>query len=112
MDEKETLYMKWLDEFKSLTLDALDAIGSDDFINILLKRDLVIKNITEDNIKLDPEEIAFYIRLEEKILERLEEERKGVIQDIADMGDKKRVIRQYTPKFPFPPMPAFFDKKG
>ncbi len=112
MDEQDTLFSKWLNEFKSLTLNALEAIEPDEFIDALLKRDAIIKKIIEKNIELDPEEATYYLKLEEKILERLEEERKIIIKDLSDMGDKKRAIRQYTPKFPFPPMPAFFDKKG
>lgn len=112
MDEKETQQRKWLDEYRALTLDALESTESDVFIEILFKRDALIEKITKEDMKLEHEEITYFVELEGKILDRLEVERRDILQDIADIGEKKRAIRRYTPKFPFPPMPAFFDKKG
>jgi len=112
MDKKEAQKIEWLDEYKTLTLDALEADELDAFMEILLKRDALIGKIIKQEISLEPDELSYLMSLEERILERLEEERREIIHDMADVGEKKRAIKRYTPKFPFPPMPAFFDKKG
>lgn len=107
-DEKQKL----IEEFKALTINALEEEDGESFIEILIKRDELIKKIVKENIELNSDEIDYLHGLEEKISERLEAERKNVIEGISTISEKKRAIRKYTPKFPFPPMPAFFDKKG
>ncbi|MCX7966248.1 MAG: hypothetical protein N2596_06455 [Syntrophorhabdaceae bacterium] len=101
-----------IDDFKTLTFQALEETDMDSFIEILMKRDEVIKKIVKENIELDSNEIDFFYDLEKKVSERLEDARKTVVEDIDAIAEKKRAIRKYTPKFPFPPMPVFFDKKG
>lgn len=108
MDKKQKL----IDEFKALTFKALEEIDGGTFIEILIKRDEVIKKIIKENIELTIDEIDYLYGLEEKVSERLEAERKNVIEGISAISEKMKAIRKYTPKFPFPPMPAFFDKKG
>jgi len=99
-------------EFKELTIAALEASNIDDFIKTLIKRDDLIKKIVKENIEIDTEEIDYLRALEEKVIERLEAERKDIIKHIGEIDEKKRAIRKYNPKFPFPPMPTFFEKKG
>jgi len=110
MDKEE--YKRLLVEFKTLTIAALEATNIDDFIKILIERDGLIKKIVRENIEVDTEEIVYLRDLEERVIERLETERKNIIEYIGEIGEKKRAIRKYTPKFPFPPMPTFFEKKG
>jgi len=110
MDKEE--YKRLLVKFKTLTIAALEATNIDDFIKILIERDGLIKKIVRENIEVDTEEIVYLRDLEERVIERLETERKNIIEYIGEIGEKKRAIRKYTPKFPFPPMPTFFEKKG
>lgn len=101
-----------IDEYKSLTLKALEVDDDNTFIEVLLKRDGVIKKMVKGNIELNEEEIEYLKTLEERVYERLEKTMKETLENIDNLSEKKRAIKKYTPKFPFPPMPAFFEKKG
>ncbi|HOJ43629.1 MAG TPA: hypothetical protein PLW88_00245 [Syntrophorhabdaceae bacterium] len=112
MKKRKEEHQRLLEEFKALTLAALEKTDTDGFIETLIKRDGLIKKIINENIELDTGEVDFLFGLEERVIERLEAERKNVIEGMGEIGEKKRAIKRYTPKFPFPPMPAFFEKKG
>jgi len=105
-------YRKLLDEFKTLTLDALNSPDLDTFINILIKRDALIGCIIKEHVELEAEDFVSLRELEDRVLKRLEEEKRMLMEDISHMSEKKKAIKRYAPKFPFPPMPVFFDKEG
>lgn len=112
MTQRKPQDQRLIDEYKALTLSALDENDLDRFMEYLIKRDVIIKKIVKENIELNEDEIDYLYGLEKEVLKRLEEQRKTIIEDISAISEKKRAIRKYTPKFPFPPMPAFFEKKG
>ncbi|GEM_PF-385416 len=110
--EKNDELKECLEELKTIDLKALSEMDIDSFIEILLRRDALVKYILKNNVVLDEEDTMFFLELENNILDRLEEEKKKIINDLAVIGKKRRAINRYSPKYPFPPMPAFFDRKG
>lgn len=101
-----------LEIFKELSRKALEEEDNDAFLEILLKRDLSSQHLLEKNVRVDEETAETLFHMEEKIRERLEEERIKLFREMEKLSQSRKVAAKYTPKFPFPSMPAFFDKKG
>ena len=66
----------------------------------------------KENDLIDVDEAQNYLLQETDIIERLEEERKKLLKEMDALSQSKKAVKKYSPKFPFPPMPVFFNKKG
>ncbi|MCX8023086.1 MAG: hypothetical protein N2745_09980 [Syntrophorhabdaceae bacterium] len=113
-DDRDEKRDELADQFKRLTHEALGKDDTDSFIEVLLQRNAIIERIMEENVEvvLKEEERLLFIEMEDKILKRLEGLKEDVFEELTKISDKRRAIRTYSPKFPFPSMPAFFDKEG
>lgn len=101
-----------IEVYSDLTERALKEDGLDEFINLLLQRMVILENMMENNVNIDSEEASNYLLKELNILKKLEAERKKLLVEMEELSKNKKAIKKYSPKFPFPPMPVFFDKKG
>ncbi|MCX5806294.1 MAG: hypothetical protein NT010_09560 [Proteobacteria bacterium] len=102
----------YIENFEKLTKKALKEEDIDKFIDLLMQRDAYSEYIMDHNIAIIAEEAQNYLLQEEKVIQRLEDERKKLLTDMDELSKSKAVMRTYSPKFPFPPLPVFFEKKG
>jgi hypothetical protein len=101
-----------IDSFEDLTIRALKQTDVDNFIDCLLKREASVDYLTGSHVRLDEGEAKQYILRENEVLERLEAERKKLFKEMDSLSKNRKIVKKYSPKFPFPPMPVFFDRKG
>lgn len=101
-----------IEDYLELTKKALDEHDVDKFIDILMQRKVFLEYMMEKNIHIDVDVAEDYILQETNIIERLEGERKKLLCEMDALSQNKKAVKKYSPKFPFPPMPVFFDKKG
>jgi hypothetical protein len=99
------------EEFVELTEKALLEEDGDRMIELLQAREVARQHMMVNDIDLR-EKAKEYLSRETKILERLEDEKKKLLKEMENISRKKSAAKTYAPTFPFPPMPAFFDKKG
>ena len=106
--------MNWehMDNFIDLTGNALDEFDTEKFIEILMMREKEKMHVMQEDIHLDEEVINDCVEKETRLMERLEHERSKLFKEIDDLSQSKRAARRYSPKYPFPPLPVFFEKKG
>jgi hypothetical protein len=100
------------DEFILLTEKALGEADQDRFVEVLMERDSFIGLLLKNDPGMFKDKIKECLLYEGFILDRLEEERNKVIGRIDKLSKSRRTPGMYAPKFPFPPMPAFIDRKG
>jgi len=112
MGKKKDEYEQCLEDLKAITVKALSETDIGCFIELLFKREVLIQYIVKRNIQFRESDVVLFLELEHNVLKRLEEEKKRIIEDLAYLGESKKAINKYSPKFPFPPLPAFYDKKG
>jgi hypothetical protein len=100
------------EDFSELTIRALSEKDVDKLIEYLMERDNTYDDLGIHNIDLTPEELKEFLSREEKVVERLEEERKKVLQQMDQLSKSKKAAKTYSSKFPFPAMPVFLDETG
>jgi len=98
--------------FVELTTKAMEEEDIDNFIEYLARRSLISDKIIKCEIKPDEEDVRSLVELEKSVLERLEYERKLIIQEAERLSNDMKAVKSYTAKFPFPVMPAFFSKSS
>jgi hypothetical protein len=98
--------------FIRLTEKALPEKDLDKLIECLLEREPYCMELINRKISLDESEVEDLLVKETKIIERLEKERINLLKDMDNLSKNRAAIRTYIPKYPFPPMPVFFEKKG
>jgi hypothetical protein len=98
--------------FIDLTLNALDEADADTFIEILMTREKERMQVMQEDMHLDEEVMKSCIEKETRLMERLEKERSRLFKEMGNLSQSRRAARRYSPKYPFPPMPVFFDKEG
>ena len=96
--------------FMKLTDLAMPGKDIDKFIEYLLEREPYAMDLINHRIELTEDEIKDFLSKEEKILERLKQERTKLLQEMERFAKSRKVSRAYSPKFSFPPMPVFLDK--
>ncbi|MGD0659524.1 MAG: hypothetical protein ABSD38_15800 [Syntrophorhabdales bacterium] len=82
------------------------------FIFYLKERSSLLVQIADKGIEVEEAVLKAWLEKEQEVLTRLQEERKHVLKEMDNLSKRRVAVRQYSPKFPFPPMPAFFDKLG
>jgi hypothetical protein len=95
-----------------LSSKALSEKDRESFISYLKERSSLLAQIADKGIELEEAVLKAWLEKEQEVLARLEEERKRVLKEMDGLSKRRSAVRQYCPKFPFPPMPAFFDKLG
>lgn len=100
------------DSFRELTKRALSEEDTDIFIDNLMEREALLEDLKRENLSFGIEEAKDDLLRETKIAERLEDERKRLIKDFEDLSRNKKAMKRYSPPFPLPSMPVFFDKKA
>ena len=105
--KKQTIVERILD-LSSRALSEKDRSGS----SPLKERSNLLAQIADKGVEVDEAVLRAWLEKEQEVLARLEEERKGVLKEMDGLSRRRAAVRQYSPKFPFPPMPAFFDKLG
>jgi hypothetical protein len=98
-------------DFLELTEKALLEKDGDRMIELLQTREVACQHMISNNIDLG-ESVKECLSRETKILEKLKDEKKKLLKEMENISRKKSAAKTYAPTFPFPPMPAFFDKKG
>ncbi len=92
------------EEFVMLTQNALNEPDSEKFIEYLLKRDQYVKQLVKCEPGMFGNMLDEYRLRESLILKRLEDERRKTLEKIAVLSEKKKAVRSYTSRFPFPPV--------
>ena len=95
-----------------LSTKALSEKDRGRFISFLQERSDLLALVTGKDIEVEEATLRVWLEKEQAVLARLEEERKRVLKDMDSLSRRRTAARQYSPKFPFPPMPVFFDKLG
>ncbi len=95
-----------------LSAKALSEKDRGRFISFLQARSDLLARIMGKDIELEEATLRVWLEKEQAVLARLEEERKRVLKDMDSLSRRRTAVRHYSPKFPFPPMPVFFDKLG
>ena len=106
--KKQTIVERILD----LSSRALSEKDRERFISYLKERSALLTQITAKGAEVEEAVLRTWLEKEQEVLARLEEERKHVLKEMDGLSRRRAAVRQYSPKFPFPPMPAFFDKLG
>jgi hypothetical protein len=101
-----------VDRILDLSSKALTEKVRERFISCLKERGDLLAQIVGKDVELDEGALRAWLDKEKEILTRLEEERKRVLEAMEGLSRRRVALRQYSPKFPFPPMPVFFDKLG
>jgi hypothetical protein len=101
-----------VEQIIDLSTKALSEKDRGKFADCLKERAVLIATVTGDGVKAGEGLLKAWLEVEEEILSRLEEERRNVLKKMDDLSKRKTASHQYSPKFPFPPMPAFLDKMG
>lgn len=95
--------------FLSLTEAAIKEENEEKFVEILKERDAVLTKLRLFEPTWIKEE---HIESEKRIIERLLAIKRKLLREMESLWKKKRSLTSYTPKFPYPPPPSFFDEEG
>ena len=98
--------------YVALTDNAIPEEDIDKLIERLLEREPYAMDLINHRVELKEDEIEVFLSKEESILEKLKQERTKLLKEMVELAESRRASRAYSPSFPFPPMPVFFDKKG
>jgi len=107
MDEQ-----KIVDQIIDLSARALSETDRKQFVSYLMARGGLLAQIVGKDIEVEEATLKVWLEKEQEVLARLQEERKRVLRDMDGLSRRRAAVRQYSPKFPFPPMPVFLDKLG
>lgn len=95
-----------------LSSKAIAEKDSEMFVKYLLEREGWLRKIVDEDIQPDETLLADWLSKELDILSRLEKERVKLLKEMDELSQNRKAVRQYSSKFPFPPMPAFLDRIG
>lgn len=95
--------------FLSLTEAAIKEENEEKFVEILKERDAVLTKLHLFEPTWIKEE---HIESEKRIIERLLAIKRKLLREMESLWKKKRSLTSYTPKFPYPPSPSFFNEEG
>jgi hypothetical protein len=95
-----------------LSNEALVEKDRERFAGCLRKRSELIACLNVEFLEVGEDLLKTWLEAELKILNRLEEERRNVLREMDAVSRRRLAAHQYSPRFPFPPMPAFLSKMG
>ena len=96
--------------YKILTGKALPEKDVDRFIEYLKEREPYSMDLINHRVPLGKEEAVEMLEKEAQVLDRLKQERAKLLKEMEKLSKTRSGARAYSPQFPFPPMPVFFDK--
>ncbi|MCX7856653.1 MAG: hypothetical protein N2513_01525 [Deltaproteobacteria bacterium] len=97
-------------KFNSFTDCALSEEDDEIFLEILMERDKIFDIITQTETSLTWVRMEHLIK-EQEILKRLENIKSKVLKSMENLTQRKKALLSYRSRFPFPPMPAFFERE-
>jgi hypothetical protein len=95
-----------------LSNEALLEKDREKFSYCLKKRSELISLVSGEPIEVGEILLKTWLEVEQKILNRLEEERRNVLREMDALSKRRMATRHYSPRYPLPPMPVFLDKRG
>jgi hypothetical protein len=98
-------------DFIELSREAQKEPKRDRLIDLLMERGRLISGAQTSGSRLDLplHELKECLEREVDLLSRLEYERKKLLKEMEELSKNRSAARKYRAKFPFPPMPVFFD---
>ncbi len=98
-------------DFVRLSREALKERSRERLIDLLMERGRLISDAQTSGSRLDLplHELKECLEREADLLSRLEYERKKLLKQMEELSKSRSAVRKYRSKFPFPPMPVFFD---
>ncbi len=103
---------KIVERIIDLSTKALSERDRGKFADCLKERAALIATVTGNGVKAGEGLLKAWLEVEEELLNRLEEERRNVLKKMDDLSKRRTATHHYSPRFPFPPTPAFLDKMG
>jgi hypothetical protein len=100
------------EEFVLLAEIAVTEKDPEDFIRILKKRNTYIGRIIKEDPDVLRGDMEECLRREKLILQRLESERRKIIEQMEKLSKNKKAVATYAARYPFPSMPRFVDRDG
>jgi predicted nuclease with TOPRIM domain len=95
-----------------LSSKALSEKDRGKFTDYLKERSALMAQLTDDGVEAGEGALKAWLGIEQEIMTRLEEERRHVLEEMENLSRRRTAVHHYSPKFPFPPIPVFFDKIG
>ncbi len=98
-------------EFVRLSREAQEERSREGLVELLMERGRLICDVQRSGRGLDLplHELKECLEREVDLLSRLEYERRKLLAQMEDISKNMNAVRRYRAKFPFPPMPVFFD---
>ncbi len=100
------------EEFMLLAEIAVTEKDPEEFIKILKKRNTYIGRVIKEDPELLRDDMEECLEREKLILQRLESERRKVIEEMEKLSKNKKAVATYAARYPFPTMPCFVDRDG
>jgi len=99
------------EDFVRLSREAQKERNRERLIDLLMERGRLIFDAQTSGSRLDLplHELKECLEREVDLLSRLEYERKKLLKQMEELSKSRNAVRKYRSKFPFPPMPVFFD---
>jgi hypothetical protein len=95
-----------------LSNEALLESDREKFAGFLKKRSELIACLNVELLEVEEDLLKAWLDAEQKILNRLQKERRDVLREMDALSTRRIAARQYSSRFPFPTMPVFVDKIG
>ena len=98
-------------EFVRLSREAQKERSRERLIDLLMERGRLIFDTQTSGRRLDLplHELKECLEREVDLLSRLEYERQKLLAQMEELSKSRNAVQKYRAKFPFPPMPVFFD---
>lgn len=99
------------EEFILLSEIVLGEEDQDRLVAVLTKRNASIGLLMSEDPKVFEDEITECLDRESLIIEKLEDERRKVVEKMEKVSRSRQAARSYSASYPLPPIPRFFGKK-
>jgi hypothetical protein len=96
------------EEFINLTEEALAEEDQDHFVVLLTGRNILMGNLINEDPDVFIEDVGEYTHREIRLVERLKDERRKVLETIDKLSKSRQMAHSYSTKYPIPFFPRFF----
>jgi len=101
---------KTIERVLSLSSQALAEEKRDGFIHCLQERAPLLERLIGAPLEVGASVVKTWLEMESAISARIEKERRQTLREMETLSARRRAMSRYSPQFPFPPMPVFFDR--
>ena len=101
---------KLIERVLSLSSQALAEEKRDKFIRHLQERAPLLERLAGAPMEAEEGFVRTWLQMESAISARIEREKRRLLIEMENLSARKKAMGRYSPKFPFPPMPVFFDR--